>query len=53
MAVGVGTKTPDMNWDASDLRDELAKFKEYCANFQRAILKEVGERTSLVHFIVD
>ena len=23
-------KTPEMNWDAADLRDELAKFKQYC-----------------------
>ena len=30
MAAGAGFKTPDMNWDASDLRDELAKFKQYC-----------------------
>ena len=30
MAAGVGFKTPEMNWDASDLRDELVKFKQYC-----------------------
>ena len=53
MAAGVGFKTADMNWDASDLRDKLAKFKEYCANFKQTILKEVGERTSLVHFIMN
>ena len=23
-------KTPEMNWDVADLRDELAKFKQYC-----------------------
>ena len=26
----MGFKTPEMNWDASDLQDELAKLKQYC-----------------------
>ena len=30
MATAAGFKTPEMNWDATDLRDELAKFKQYC-----------------------
>jgi len=30
MATAVGFKTPEMNWDATDLRDKLAKFKQYC-----------------------
>ena len=30
MAAAAGFKTPEMNWDATDLRDELAKFKQYC-----------------------
>ena len=28
--MATGFKTPEMNWDAADLRDELAKFKQYC-----------------------
>ena len=30
MATAAGFKTPEMNWDATDLRDEFAKFKQYC-----------------------
>jgi len=30
MANAGGFKTPEMNWDTTDLRDELAKFKQYC-----------------------
>ena len=30
MATAAVFKTPEMNWDATDLRDELAKFKQYC-----------------------
>jgi len=29
MATAAGFKTPEMNWDATDLWDELAKFKQY------------------------
>ena len=29
-AAAAGFKTPEMNWDATDLRDELARFKQYC-----------------------
>jgi len=29
MATAAGFKTPEMNWDATDLRNELAKFKQY------------------------
>lgn len=28
--MATGFKTPEMKWDAADLRDELAKFKQYC-----------------------
>ena len=48
MVVGVGIKTPDMNWNASDLRDELVKFKEYCANLQRAIKNSEKEQASFI-----
>ena len=27
--MAMGFKTPEMNWDTADLRDELAKFKQY------------------------
>ena len=30
MATATGFRMPDINWDAKDLRDELAKFKQYC-----------------------
>lgn len=30
MAVAMGFRTPEMNWDAADLPDEFAKFKQYC-----------------------
>ena len=30
MANAAGFKSPEMNWDANDLQDELAKFKQYC-----------------------
>ena len=30
MATAVGFKSPEMNWNATDLRDELVKFKQYC-----------------------
>ena len=30
IAAVAGFKTPEMNWDATALRDELAKFKQYC-----------------------
>ena len=44
-----------MNCDAADLRDELAKFKQYCDLIfsGRAILTENGERTSLVYLAMD
>ena len=28
--MATGFKTPEINWDVADLRDELAKFKQYC-----------------------
>ena len=31
--MATGLKTPEMKWDAADLRDELAKFKQYCDLF--------------------
>ena len=30
MATATGFKTPQMNWYATNLRDELAKFMQYC-----------------------
>ena len=30
MAGAISFKTPELNWDATDLADELAKFKQYC-----------------------
>jgi len=30
MATAAGFKIPEMNWDATNLQDELAKFKIYC-----------------------
>ena len=30
MATAMSFRTPEMNWDANDLADELAKFKPYC-----------------------
>ena len=30
MATAMSFRTPEMNWDANDLADELAKFKQYC-----------------------
>ena len=31
--MATGLKTPEMKWDAADLRGELAKFKQYCDLF--------------------
>jgi len=30
MASAAGFKIPEMNWDATDLWDKLAKFEQYC-----------------------
>ena len=30
MATATSFRTPEMNWDANDLADELAKFEQYC-----------------------
>ena len=30
MAGAISFKTPELNWHAADLSDELAKFKQYC-----------------------
>ena len=50
--MATGFKTPEMNWDAADLRDELAKFKQYCDLIFSGPYSN-GKRTSLVHLAMD
>ena len=54
MATAAGFKTPEMNWDSTDLRDELATFKQYCdLIFIGPYSKKSAKELSHFHFTVD
>ena len=53
MAGAIIYKAPELNWDATDLADQLSKFRQYCnLNFTGPYSKK-SEKEKLVHFTVD
>ena len=40
MATAAGFKTLEMNWDATDLRDELSKFMKYSATSNESVKEQ-------------
>ena len=40
MATAAGFKTLEMNWDATDLRDELSKFMTYSATSNESVKEQ-------------
>ena len=54
MAESTDFRTLEMNWHATDLPDEFAKFKQYCnLNIFWSVCEENRERTGIVHSSMD